>query len=288
MNEPAQNPFPPLPVAVLGATGAVGQRFIQLLDGHPWFQVVAVTGSTRSVGQTYAAACHWILPEEMPAWAQELVVQPSDPNRVQAPLVFSALPSKAAREIEPRFAQAGAAVCSNASAHREEPDVPLLLPEVNPEHTALIERQQDQRGWPGLIVTNPNCTSTGPTIVLKPLKDVFVVQKVFLVSMQAISGAGYPGVPGLDTLGNVVPYIKGEESKVEWEPRKMLGKFKEGEIELADFTISAHTNRVPVANGHIVCISVSLAEKTDLQEVTTALNAYQPVAEARHLGAGGT
>ena len=281
-NLPASARFP-IPVAVLGATGAVGQRFIQLLERHPWFRVAAVTGSQRSVGRAYAEACHWILPTPIPPAVAALTVQPSEVDKIHAPLAFSALPGDEALLIEPRLAQAGVAVCSNASAYRPEPDVPLLLPEVNPEHTALIERQRRERGWAGFIVTNPNCTITGPTIVLKALQQAFGVSRVFIVSMQAISGAGYPGVPSLDVLGNVVPYIGGEESKMEWEPRKMLGRYTDGEIELAELRISAHANRVPVAEGHTVCLSLALAQAASQEAVAQALQGYQPPEEARDL-----
>ncbi len=252
-----------IPVAVLAATGSVGQRFVQLLDNHPWFEVVALTGSDRKVGKPYYEACHWVLSEAMPAWAQRIVVTRSQPEALQVPLVFSALPSHAAREIEPQLAQAGKLVFSNASAYRQEPDVPILLPEVNPEHAGLLEEQRQRRGWSGGIITNSNCTSTGMTIALKPLMDAFGIEQVFAVSLQAISGAGYPGVASMDIIDNVIPYIDGEEDKVEWETRKMLGRNKGNQVELATFGISAHTNRVAVSDGHMVCLSVKLRSKFD-------------------------
>ena len=239
-----------IPVVVLAATGSVGQRFVQLLDGHPWFEVVALTGSERTVGQSYTQACHWVLNRPMPGWAREIVVSPSTTESVHARLAFSALPSGVARRIEPAFAQAGGMVCSNASAFRTGADVPILLPEVNPEHTAVLAAQRQRRGWEGGIVTNPNCTSAGMTVALKSLQDAFGVQRVFVVSLQAISGAGYPGVASMDILDNVVPYIGGEEEKVEWEPRKMLGRLSGEGIKPADLAISAHTNRVAVSDGH--------------------------------------
>jgi aspartate-semialdehyde dehydrogenase len=264
-----------IPVAVLGATGAVGQRFVQLLDQHPWFEVVSLTGSDRAVGRPYGEACHWILPEPMPGWARELVVLPTLPDPVDVPLVFSALPSGAALQAEPAFAQAGSVVCSNASAFRDAPDVPLVLPEVNPDHTALIHRQQRERGFRGFIVTNPNCTSTGMTVALKALLDAYGVRKVFAVSLQALSGAGYPGVASLDILNNVIPYIAGEEEKVEQEPRKMLGVLHQERIELANLTISAQTNRVAVADGHTVCLSVELeTPPRNIGEIGRALAGY--------------
>ncbi|HEX6305337.1 MAG TPA: aspartate-semialdehyde dehydrogenase, partial [Anaerolineales bacterium] len=211
------------PVAILAATGSVGQRFVQLLDNHPWFQVVALTGSERSVGIPYGEACHWVLHEPMPDWARQLQIRATRPESMDASLVFSALPSHVAKEAEPEFARAGKMVCSNASAYRQEVDVPLLMPEVNPEHLKLLAMQRERRAWSGGIVTNSNCTSSGMTVVLKALQDAFGLRRVFAVSMQALSGAGYPGVASLDILDNVIPYIPGEEEKVEWESRKMLG-----------------------------------------------------------------
>ena len=237
-----------IPVAVLAATGSVGQRFVQLLEGHPWFEVVAVTASDRSVGQPYGKACHWIVPEPMPERVAGLTVLPTAPDAVKVPLVFSALPADVAKEVEPAFAQAGKAVCSNASAYRRQADVPLLLPEVNPDHVRLVEVQRRRTGWKGCILTNPNCTSTGMTVALRALQAAFGLRKVFAVSLQAISGAGYPGVASMDIVDNAIPYVGGEEDKVEWEPRKMLGALKNDQVELADFTISAHTNRVAVSD----------------------------------------
>ena len=264
-----------IPVSVLAATGSVGQRFVQLLDGHPWFEVVALTGSDRSIGQTYAESCRWILAEPMPVWARSMTVVPTSPEAANAALAFSALPTGIAKEVEPAFAQAGVKVCSNASAYRAEPDVPILLPEVNPEHTALVTTQRQKRGWSGYIVTNPNCTSTGMTVALKALQNAFGLSLVFAVSLQALSGAGYPGVPSMEILDNVIPNIVGEEDKVEWEPRKMLGKLEGEEIELAPFAISAHTNRVAVSDGHMVCLTVELGQRVDLRKVAQALRDYQ-------------
>jgi len=263
-----------LPVAILAATGSVGQRFVQLLDNHPWFEVTALTGSDRAVGQDYGQACHWILPEPMPAWARTMKVMPTEPGRLQTPLALSALPADIALEVEPRFAQAGVVVCSNASAYRRAPDVPILLPEVNPDHARLVASQRRQRGWSGAIVTNPNCTSTGVTIALKPLQDSFGLRKVFVVSLQAVSGAGYPGVASLDILDNVIPFINGEEEKVEWETCKMLGVVEGETISQANFIVSAHTNRVAVNDGHTVCLSVQLGQQATLEEVATCLRTY--------------
>jgi aspartate-semialdehyde dehydrogenase len=272
-----------IPVAVLGATGSVGQRFISLLDNHPWFKVVALAASDRSIGQPYSQACRWVLNDPMPEYARNMVVVPATPEAVNAKIVFSALPADLAKDVEPQFAQAGFAVCSNASSYRREVDVPLLLPEVNAEHIQLVKEQRKNRGWSGCILTNPNCTSTGLTVALKALDDSFGVKKVFAVSLQALSGAGYPGVPSLDIIDNVIPNIGGEEDKVEWEPRKMLGKLIDSKIELADIGFSAHTNRVAVIDGHTVCVSVELTHPIDSETAAHAMSGYLAPASAREL-----
>jgi aspartate-semialdehyde dehydrogenase len=265
-----------IPTAILGATGLVGQRFIQLLDDHPWFEVVALTGSDRSVGQPYGEICKWVLDTPLPDWARKQIVYPSDPDCVgKARLAFSALPSQMAHDLEPLFAKASLAVCSNASAFRQDPDVPLLLPEVNPEHIALIPYQRQVRGWDGCIVTNPNCTCTGLTIVLKALQDAFGMLRVFAVSFQAFSGAGYPGVSAFDIIDNLIPYIEGEEEKVEWEPRKMLGLLQGNQVIFAPISISAHTNRVPVVDGHLVCASVEFSRPATYEEAADVLRIFQ-------------
>lgn len=272
-----------IPVAILAATGSVGQRFVQLLDDHPWFQVVALTGSERTVGQPYGEACHWVLPDPMPAWARQLQITPTRPESIAAPLVFSALPSRVAKQAEPEFARAGKMVCSNASAYRQEADVPLLMPEVNPEHLNLLAIQREKRAWSGGIVTNSNCTSSGMTVTLKALQDAFGLRRVFAVSLQALSGAGYPGVASLDILDNVIPYIQGEEEKVEWESRKMLGAYRDGGIQLADFAVSAHTNRVAVSDGHLVTLSIELQNAADIGEAAQVLRDYAAPPESRKL-----
>ena len=272
-----------IPVAVLAATGSVGQRFIQLLDCHPYFKVVALTASDRTVGKKYGEACHWILPGDMPEWAKEMVILPTTPESAAVPLAFSALPADAAVEIEPAFARAGTVVCSNASAYRSAPDVSILFPEVNPDQAAILPIQQKLRGWSGGIITNSNCTSTGITVSLKPLMDNFGLSKVFAVSMQALSGAGYPGVPSIDIIDNVIPIIKGEEEKVESEPRKMLGKIEGNQIVSADFKISAHTNRVAVVDGHMVCLSVELKNPATPEQVIDAMRSYQAPEISRDL-----
>jgi len=274
-----------IPVAVLGATGSVGQRFISLLDNHPWFKVVALAASDRSVGQKYSQTARWVLDTPMPGYAKDMIVVPANTNDVQAKIVFSALHTEIANELEPQFAKAGSAVCSNASSYRRGEDVPLLLPEINAEHIHLIKHQRKNKNWSGCIVTNPNCTSTGLTIALKALDDAFGVKKVFAVSLQALSGAGYPGVPSLDIMDNVIPNVGNgsEEEKVEWEPCKMLGKLNDNKIDLADIKFSAHTNRVAVIDGHTVCASVELEKSVEPEVAIQALRDYVSPLPAREL-----
>jgi len=272
-----------IPVAILGATGPVGQRFISLLDGHPWFKVAALAASDRSIGQPYAAACRWVLDNPMPDYARGMVVVPAAPKSIDARIVFSALPADLAKDLEPKFARAGFAVCSNASAYRRGEDVPLLLPEVNADHIALVKQQRKNRTWSGCILTNPNCTSTGLTVALKALADSFGVKRVFAVSLQALSGAGYPGVSSMDIHDNVIPNVNGEEDKLEWEPRKILGKLSGRNVELADIGFSAHTNRVAVIDGHTVCASVELARPADPEAAAQAMRDYLAPASARGL-----
>ncbi len=271
-----------IPVAVLGATGTVGQRFVQLLADHPWFEVAALAASERSAGRRYAEVCNWVIPGDPPPAIGEMVVWPLEPN-LPAELLFSALPSAVAREVEPEFARAGYAVCSNASAYRAVDDVPLLIPEVNADHVALIDAQRARRGWPGLIVTSPNCTITGVALPLKPLDEAFGVRKVFMVSMQATSGAGYPGVSSLDILGNVIPYIAGEEEKFPQELRKLLGRVEDGRLVNADLVLSASANRVPVLEGHTVSLSVGFERPPTVEAAIAALRDYRGSDVARSL-----
>jgi aspartate-semialdehyde dehydrogenase len=271
-------------VGILGATGAVGQRFIQLLDGHPWFEVGVLTASDRSVGKRYGEACRWLLRGGMPETVAGMRLVPSEPGVIGADvqLLFSALPGSAAGDVEDALAEAGYAVCSNASAHRMDPDVPLLIPDVNPDHTGLIPVQRARRGRQGFIVCNPNCTTTHLVCALKPLQDAFGLASVNVVSMQAISGAGYPGVSALDILDNVVPYIGGEEEKVESEPRKLLGSLQGENVRMADFLVSAQCNRVAVRNGHLEAVSVKLERPAALEEVARAFTQYS--SEPQRLG----
>ena len=243
-----------IPVAVLGATGSVGQRFVQLLSGHPWFQLAEVIASDRSTGRPYCEATDWRLSAEMPEGARALVVKDYD-AALNSPVVFSALPGEVAGEIEQRMAKEGRALFSNTSTHRMTPDVPLLIPEVNPEHVAALESQRRNRGWSGFIVTNPNCSAIHLVLALKPLHDAFGIDALVVTTMQAVSGAGYPGVPSLDMIDNVVPFINTEEEKMTEETKKLLGEF-DGEFQPACLTMSAHCNRVPVRDGHTECVSI--------------------------------
>ncbi|MDF1515644.1 MAG: aspartate-semialdehyde dehydrogenase [Anaerolineae bacterium] len=263
-----------IPVAVLGATGAVGQRFVQLLADHPWFKLTALAASERSAGKLYREVANWVISGDPPAGAGDMIVQPLEPN-LPAKLVFSAVPSSVAREVEPRFAQAGYAVCTNASAFRPVEDVPLLIPEVNADHTTMIIRQRAQRGWSGFIVASPNCTITGVVMALKPLHEKYTVRQVFMASMQAISGAGYPGVASLDIMGNVVPYIPGEEEKFQQELSKMLGAVQNGACTYADIVLSAHANRVPVVDGHTVSLSVGFETAPTVDEAIEVMRNYR-------------
>jgi len=260
---------------VLGATGIVGQRLVQLLAQHPWFELTAVAASERSSGKNYSEAVKWHLETPIPAAAASLVVQPLEPT-LDCDFVFSALDSSVAGAAEEDFARAGYPVVSNSKNHRMSPDVPLLIPEVNSAHLEAIPVQQKNRGYgSGFIVTNPNCSTAGLVLVLKPLADKFGLEKIFVVTMQAVSGAGYPGVPSLDILGNVVPFISGEEEKMEEEPQKLLGRWDGARFIEAGLGISAHCNRVPVENGHLECVSASLKKIATLTEVREALRDFK-------------
>ncbi len=275
--------MPKIKVAILGATGAVGQRFVQLLEGHPWFKVTALTGSDRTAGGTYGEGCRWVLPVPMPDYAREMPVVPTAPG-LEAQIVFSTLPADLAREAEPAFAAAGHGVCSNASAHRMAPDVPLLIPEVNPEHSALIAVQRRERGWSGFIATNPNCTTVTFTVPLKALDAAFGLKRALIVSMQALSGAGYPGVASLDALDNVIPYIGGEEAKMESEPLKLLGRLDaSGSVTPHPARLSAHANRVAVSDGHTVCVSAEFEQDPAVEAAQAALADFLPPDVVRHL-----
>lgn len=264
-------------VGILGATGAVGQKFIELLEDHPWFTVSAVAASERSAGKRYSEAANWIGSGPIPAAVAAMMVENCTPD-LDCDFVFSGLDASVAGEVEGAFADAGYPVISNARNYRMAPAVPLLIPEVNPEHTSLIKAQAES--GEGYIVTNPNCSTVGLVCALKPLHDAFGVDKVIVSTMQALSGAGYPGVASLDIEGNVIPYIGGEEDKLVTEPRKLLGRLDGSVIEAADITVSAHCNRVAVRDGHMECVSVGLAQPATLNEVAAAFKSYRsPVAE---------
>lgn len=271
------NGQPKIRVGVLGATGAVGQRFVQMLQGHPWFELSVLCASQRNAGKRFGDACNWLLRGDMPAHLHDIILQEMAPG-IDCQVVFSALPSGPARMIEAEMAAAGYIVCSNASAYRYEPDVPLLIPEVNPEHVGLIDLQRRRRGWPGFITTNPNCSTTHLVSALHPLHEAFGVRKVFAVTMQAVSGAGYTGVTSMDIIDNVIPFISSEEEKMEHrEPQKLLGRFDGQAVQMADFVVSAHCNRVPVRNGHLAAISVEFARRPSLEDVRRAWAEYDPL-----------
>lgn len=253
-----------LKTAILGATGLVGQRFVQLLDGHPWFEASVLCASEKSVGKKYADACHWLLDSPMPQGQKDKAVLACTPEAVgKVDLVFSCLPNELAGSTEETFAKAGYPVISKASAHRMDLDVPLIVPEINPDHDALISHQKKTRGWPGFITCDPNCSTTPLVLTLKPLLP-FGIKRVHVVTLQALSGAGYPGVASLDAMGNVIPFIGGEEEKIERETGKILGRLESGRIEAAKFEVSASCNRVPVAEGHLENVFVEF--ENDLTE----------------------
>jgi aspartate-semialdehyde dehydrogenase len=261
-------------VGILGATGVVGQRFIQLLESHPQFEVSALAASDRSQGKTYAEACTWRLPGEMPERVKPIVVQPPAPP-LDCDLVFSSLPGDMAKDAEENFARAGYPVISNSLPHRMAADVPLLIPEVNPDHIALIDTQRAARGYErGFIVTNPNCSAIVVVMALAPLHAKFGVASCVVTTMQALSGAGYPGVASLDATDNVIPFIGGEEEKIEAETLKLLGRLGDGTIEDAKMLVSAQCNRVNVTDGHMAAIRVKLAEKASLDQVREALASF--------------
>lgn len=261
-------------VGILGATGAVGQRFVQLLANHPWFELTALAASERSAGKTYIEACNWVLDDPMPENAAKMQVQDVY-NNLPCDVLFSALDASVAGEIEDRFANAGYAVLSNSKNHRTDPDVPLLVPEVNSEHIEMLEHQKSRRGGAGFIVTNPNCTTTGLVMALAPLHERFGISRLVVTTMQALSGAGYPGVASLDITENIIPHIGGEEEKVEAEPRKIFGKLTSSGFMGADFKISAHCNRVAVRDGHTECVSVELEKKVPIEEVRRAFKEWK-------------
>ncbi|HUX68346.1 MAG TPA: aspartate-semialdehyde dehydrogenase [Terriglobales bacterium] len=276
------SPASKIPVGILGATGVVGQRLLTLLDAHPWFEPVWLAASDRSSGKPYAQAARWRLAAPLPPRFAALPVSPATPRGCAARLVFAALDAAAALELEPAFAAAGHVVVSNSSALRMRPDVPLLVPECNPDHLALIERQASFPSG-GYAVTNPNCSTVGLVLALAPLHQAFGIESALAVTMQAVSGAGYPGVASLDILGNVVPHISQEEEKMEVEAQKILGQLTPAGIAPGAFTVSAHCNRVAVVDGHMESVSVKLKTRASLPEVAAALAAFRGRPQALRL-----
>jgi len=261
-------------VGILGVTGTVGQRFAQLLEDHPQFEITAMAASDRSAGKPYSEACAWKLPGKIPANVRDIVVTPIEPP-LDCDIVFSSLPSSVARETEEAFARAGYPVISNSSSYRMDEDVPLLIAEINSDHLGLIEKQRQNRGFTkGFIVTNPNCSVISFAPPLAALHRKFGIESVIVTTLQAISGAGYPGVASLDITDNVFPYIAGEEPKVETEAQKILGVFTESGIQKADFTVSAQCFRVNVVDGHMASVRVNLRKTTTLEEVVDAMRTF--------------
>lgn len=285
-NTPAQDMRKRWKAGVLGATGLVGQRLVRLLANHPWFELTEVAASERSFGRTYGEAVRWHLDGPIPAGARDLVVRGLETS-LDCDFVFSALDSSVAGAAEEDFARAGYPVVSNARNHRMDADVPLLIPEVNAEHLDAIRLQQKARGYGrGFIVTNPNCSTAGLVLVLKPLAEAFGLKKVFVVTLQAVSGAGFPGVASMDIHGNVIPFIAGEEEKMESEPQKLLGTWDGARFVDADVSVSAHCNRVPVLDGHLECVSVSLKKPASVSDVRETLRSFEVSRELASLPSG--
>jgi aspartate-semialdehyde dehydrogenase len=271
-----------IPVGILGATGIVGQRFIQLLEHHPWFEVAWLAASDRSDGKSYAEAARWRLKTSIPKNVARMIVAPAKPDGAPK-IIFAALDSGIAAELEPRFAEAGHAVITNSSALRMVKDVPLVIPEVNPDHVKLIECQSYRRKNGGFVVTNPNCSAIGLVLALKPLHEKFELETVMAVTMQAVSGAGYPGVASLDILGNVIPYISKEEEKMEEETQKLLGKLNGSGIVPAPFKMSAQCNRVAVEDGHTESISIKLKKKASAEDILDAWSSFRGIPQEKKL-----
>jgi aspartate-semialdehyde dehydrogenase len=269
-------------VGILGATGVVGQRFIQMLEHHPWFEVTWLAASDRSAGQIYGDAARWRLKTPVPEPVRAMIVSNAVPEGAPS-VIFAALDAGIAREMEPQFASAGCAVVSNSSAFRMQEDVPLVIPEVNADHLALIEKQSWRKQSGGYIVTNPNCSAIGLVVALAPLHRKFGIESLFVTTMQAVSGAGYPGVASLDILGNVIPYIPKEEEKMEEETRKLLGRVNGDHIDMASFTMTAHCNRVAVEDGHTESVSVRLQKKASAEEIIAAFNEFRSTPQERKL-----
>lgn len=267
-------------VGVLGATGSVGQRFVQLLSGHPWFELSVIAASKNSEGKTYRDACNWFLSADIPEEVIDMVIQPikTGPDcRMDCRLVFSAIPGTIAKEVEEEFAHQGYGVMSNVSAHRYDDDVPLVTSEVNPEHLNMISVQRTNRGWDkGFIVTNSNCSAMPLVMTLAPLKEKFGIKAVIVSTMQALSGAGYEGIPSLAAIDNVIPYIPTEEEKMSIESRKMLGRYQDDRVIPAEFGLSAHCNRVATIDGHMETVSLALKNPpSDPDEIIKAWQEWE-------------
>ena len=265
------------PIGILGATGMVGQRFIQLLERHPWFEVAWLAASDRSSGKKYVEAAKWRLDTALPERIANMTIAPAEPAGAPK-IIFAALDAAIARDLEPRFADAGCAVVSNSSAYRMAPSVPLVIPEINAEHLGLIEEQASRRAAGGYMVTNPNCSTIGLVMALKPLKQRFGITQIIVTTMQAVSGAGYPGVPSMNILGNVVPYIGSEEEKMEAETLKLLGKLEGHAVTPLAARISASCNRVAVEDGHTESVSVKLGKPATREEILAAWAEFRPLA----------
>jgi aspartate-semialdehyde dehydrogenase len=263
-------------VGILGATGMVGQRFIELLGDHPQFDLTALTASKRSAGKKYEDAATWYLDAKIPEVAKDVVVVNTDPNEVKdVDIVFSALPADIAAVVEPKFAEAGMIVASNASAMRMEPDVPLVIPEVNPEHLELVETQKKNRGWDGFIVTNPNCSTIALTMTLKPLYDQFNIERVYVSTMQAVSGAGYSGVPSMAIVDNLVPFIGEEEEKMELETLELLGDFDGAAVTPASFGVSTSCHRVAVLDGHTEAVFIEMENEFEVDDIKNSFAEFK-------------
>jgi len=265
------------PIGILGATGMVGQRYIQLLENHPWFEIAWLAASDRSSGKLYGEAAKWRLDTPLPERIANTTVAPADPEGAPK-IVFSSVDAAFAHELEPKFAAAGCAVISNSSAFRMTPNVPLVIPEINAEHLHLIDAQPSRAESGGYMVTNPNCSTIGLVMALKPIEERFGIEQIFVSTMQAVSGAGYPGVASMDILGNVVPYIGSEEEKMEAETLKLLGKLKGQEVTPLAARITAHCNRVAVEDGHTECVSIKLAKPATREEILAAWADFRPLA----------
>jgi aspartate-semialdehyde dehydrogenase len=265
-----------LDIGILGATGMVGQRFIQLLEDHPWFRITWLAASDRSSGKRYEDAAKWRLDTPCPERIAKMTISPAEPNGAPK-IIFAALDADIAREMEPRFAAAGCAVVSNSSAFRMHPNVPLVIPEVNADHLHLIEEQSWRKESGGYIVTNPNCSAIGLVLALKPIQERFGIEQIFVTTMQAVSGAGYPGVASMDILGNVVPYIKNEEEKMQEETLKLLGSLDGEHIRPLPARMSAHCNRVAVEDGHTESVSIKLSRPATREEMLAAWAEFQPL-----------